>query len=67
MSSSRVAIPSLLTIVAIAIAGCAENTDSAGSMALGEADYPNVITGDGFPNPNPNRADGMVRRCRRYK
>ena len=55
MSSSRPSIPLLLALVAAALVGCAESTDSAESTAFGAPDYPNVITGDGFPTPNPTR------------
>ena len=55
MPSSRASIPTLLILAAMVFAGCSENAGMAGGMAAGGNDYPNVITGEGFPNPNPNR------------
>ena len=55
MSSSRASIPALLTVAAIALTGCAESSDPAGTVASEGDFFPNVITGEGFPNPNPTR------------
>jgi sugar lactone lactonase YvrE len=56
--SARASIPSLLVLVAIA--GCAEGADNNLALAQGGAGadgsyYPNVVTGEGIPNPNPRR------------
>jgi len=60
MSPARASIPTLLTFVAIGLAGCAESADTnlalvqGGSGADGSY-FPNPVTGEGIPNPNPNR------------
>ncbi|MEX2049238.1 MAG: peptidyl-alpha-hydroxyglycine alpha-amidating lyase family protein [Gemmatimonadota bacterium] len=56
MSSSRTSIVTLHILVALLLVGCGESGDTANAaMAAGESAFPNVITGEGFPNPNPNR------------
>ncbi len=56
MSSSRASIPSLLTGVAITLTGCTESSGPAAGTMAAEGDFfPNVVTGEGFPNPNPTR------------
>ena len=59
MSSSRASISAflILFLFALVLAGCADSADT-GSMdtaAGGEGYYPNSVTGEGIPNPNPNR------------
>jgi len=56
MSSSRTSILTLHIVVALFLVGCGESGDSANAaMAAGEDYFPNVVTGEGIPNPNPNR------------
>jgi sugar lactone lactonase YvrE len=61
MSASRASIHTLLVLVALVLAGCAEGADTAdqamaqGGMVAGESYYPNPVTGEGIPNPNPIR------------
>ena len=59
MSSSRASCASLSSLLIVATAGvaaCTAGADTAGSdTAMGGGDYPNPVTGEGIPNPNPNR------------
>jgi len=54
MSSSRTSI--LHFLVALFLVGCGEGGDTANAtMAAGENYFPNVVSGEGIPNPNPTR------------
>jgi len=61
MNASRASIVALLTPLMITLAGCGDSSGTANTaMAQGmngaEGGYfPNVVTGEGIPNPNPNR------------
>jgi sugar lactone lactonase YvrE len=61
MSTSRASTATLLTSLTLALAGCGDAADPANmAMAQGmngaEGGYfPNPVTGEGIPNPNPNR------------
>jgi len=52
MSSSRILLSAVAVCSTVWLAGCApaETASSGAEMAMG-----NTITGEGFPNPNPNR------------
>lgn len=54
MSSSRALISTFLSLLVLVLAGCADTANSA-SMTAGENYFPNVISGEGIPNPNPNK------------
>ncbi len=55
MSRTRTLVPALVALASLAVAGC-ESADSASTgMVAGQNYFPNVITGEGFPNPNPDR------------
>lgn len=61
MSIFRVSIPVSLVLSSFLLAGCADSADSGraiaqeGTASGGEGYYPNPVSGDGIPNPNPNR------------
>lgn len=59
MSSSR---PQIVALVLAVLAGCAHNPETA-RMATGEMQmYPNPVTGEGIPNPNPARIGSWAER-----
>lgn len=61
MQFSRTLFSTLVVATALVLVGCAESSDSGNTalaqegMTAGEDYYPNPITGEGIPNPNPNR------------
>jgi DNA-binding beta-propeller fold protein YncE len=61
MRSPYSLIAACLIFASIALTGCAETADTADTasaqegMMVGENYFPNPITGEGLPNPNPNR------------
>ena len=58
MSKSRSTISALIVSAGL-LAGCAESPEAADAMAqegaMAMEGHPNPLTGEGFPNPNPNR------------
>ncbi len=60
MSPSRALVPTCLIAFAITVTSCVESADTASTaaqegMMAGENYFPNPVTGEGIPNPNPNR------------
>jgi DNA-binding beta-propeller fold protein YncE len=59
--SPRSSIPVLLILAGLSLTGCAERADSASAaMAGGDGYYPNPVTGEGIPDPNPVRIGGWA-------
>ena len=55
MSPSCASIPQLLCFVPIVLTACAEGADTANVAMASGMSFPNPVTGEGIPNPNPNR------------
>ena len=55
MSSSKASTLTLFTAIAVVFAGCADSSNTASMAMAGDNYYPNAITGEGIPNPNPTR------------
>lgn len=55
MSSSRALVSTVLAASIAALSGCAAETANTQDMGGEEMAYGNYITGEGLPNPNPNR------------
>ena len=55
MSSSCASAITLFTVTAVVFVGCADSSGTANMAVAGGDYYPNAITGEGIPNPNPNR------------
>ena len=55
MSSSCASAITLFTLTAVVFSGCADSSGTANMAMAGDNYYPNAITGEGIPNPNPNR------------
>ena len=55
MSSSCASAITLFTVTAVVFVGCADSSGTANMAVAGGNYYPNAITGEGIPNPNPNR------------
>lgn len=55
MSSSRALVSTVLAASIAALSGCAAETADTQDMGGEEMAYGNYITGEGLPNPNPNR------------
>jgi sugar lactone lactonase YvrE len=59
MSPSRILTATLTLLTVPLLAGCFEEAEPAaaesGAEMAGAGAYPNVVTGEGIPNPNPNR------------
>ena len=55
MSSSKASTLTLFTAIAVVFAGCAYSSNTASMAMAGDNYYPNAITGEGIPNPNPTR------------
>ncbi|SVC65513.1 uncharacterized protein METZ01_LOCUS318367, partial [marine metagenome] len=54
MSFSHASGLTLFTVTAVVFAGCADSSGTANMAMAGDNYYPNAITGEGIPNPNPN-------------
>ena len=55
MSSSRALKSTFALLSAAALAGCVGEAETATAGVTGVAEFPNPVTGEGIPNPNPNR------------
>jgi hypothetical protein len=59
--SPRSSIPVLLILAGLSLTGCAERADSASAaMAAADGYYPNPVTGEAIPDPNPVRIGGWA-------
>ena len=55
MSSSCASAITLFTVTTLVFVGCTDSSGTANMAAAGGDYYPNAVTGEGIPNPNPNR------------
>ena len=55
MSSSCASAITLFTVTTLVFVGCTDSSGTADMAAAGGGYYPNAVTGEGIPNPNPNR------------
>jgi DNA-binding beta-propeller fold protein YncE len=62
MSPSRALISTFALVSLVALTGCVEEAETAGATAARSEGFANPITGEGIPNPNPERIGGWANR-----
>ena len=53
--TSRALLSSLVALCFVALTGCVQDGANSQMSESGTDEFPNVLTGEGLPNPNPNR------------